>query len=82
MAAKISTSSSGGWSTASLMFWVQNPIHPLLWMKVTTSIVRLCLCGDGDGDGGGWEGGKRHTWSRSITDQSPHSYLSVHSRLL
>ena len=49
-----------GWSTASLMFRIQNPIHPLLWMDVTTPGVRLCLCGDGGdgGDGGGWGGGK------------------------
>jgi len=43
-----------------LMFWIQNPIHLLLWMDVTTPGVRLYLCGDGSdgGDGGGWGGGK------------------------
>ena len=49
-----------GSALAYLLFQIQNPIHPLLWMDVTTPGVRLYLCGDGGdgGDGGGWGGGK------------------------
>ena len=46
-----------GSALAYLLSQIQNLIHLLLWMDVTTPGVRLCLCGDG-GDGGGWGGGK------------------------
>ena len=43
MGASISTSSSGGWSHATLMLRTQNPMEPFLWMKLMTSPDRLRL---------------------------------------
>jgi len=68
-----------GWSTASLTFRIQNPIHPLLWMDVTTPGVRLCLCGDVVMVADGEEG---DTCSSSINNRSSHSYCTQQTALI
>ena len=45
MVARISTSSRGGWSHATVMLWMQNLMQPFLWTKLMTSPLRLRLEG-------------------------------------